>query len=250
MSMLAERLPITSVQSGFASKLKVCGSRWAPAGRMSNVKRSALVLGVMVVGIALLLWAGWHNLRERRLAMQKAQENRVVLVPEKSGQTGQSSQAPAEGYHLRGKTAPTFVLTNLEGKKVSLSDYKGRPVLVNFWATWCGPCKVEMPWFEEFRKQYAGQGFEILGLADDVDAGKDTIAKVAKKTGVSYPILLTDGKVQTAYGGLDVLPMSFYVDRNGLVVEETAGLGSRDEIDANIKKTIASGAPTTAAGGQ
>jgi len=212
---------------------------------MSNVKRSALVLGVMVVGIALLLWAGWHNLRERRLAMQKAQESRVVLVPEKAGQTG---QPPAEGYHLRGKTAPTFVLTNLEGKKVSLSDYKGRPVLVNFWATWCGPCKVEMPWFEEFRKQYAGQGFEILGLADDVDAGKDTIAKVAQKTGVSYPILLTDGKVQTAYGGLDVLPMSFYVDRNGLVVEETAGLGSKDEIEANIKKTIASGA--VAAGGQ
>jgi len=212
---------------------------------MSNVKRSALVLGVMVVGIALLLWAGWHNLRERRLAMQKAQESRVVLVPEKGGQTG---QPPAEGYHLRGKTAPTFVLTNLEGKKVSLSDYKGRPVLVNFWATWCGPCKVEMPWFEEFRKQYAGQGFEILGLADDTDAGKDTIAKVAQKTGVSYPILLTDGKVQTAYGGLDVLPMSFYVDRNGLVVEETAGLGSKDEIEANIKKTIASGA--VAAGGQ
>jgi thiol-disulfide isomerase/thioredoxin len=209
------------------------------------VKRSALVLGVMVGGIALLLWAGWHNLRERRLAMQKAQKSRVVLVPERAGQTG---QPPAEGYHLRGKTAPTFVLTNLEGKKVSLSDYKGRAVLVNFWATWCGPCKVEMPWFEEFRKQYAGQGFEILGLADDVDAGKDTIAKVAQKTGVSYPILLTDGKVQTAYGGLDVLPMSFYVDRNGLVVEETAGLGSRDEIEANIKKTIASGA--VAAGGQ
>jgi len=212
---------------------------------MSNVKRSALVLGVMVVGIALLLWAGWHNLRERRLAMQKAQESRVVLVPEKGEQAG---QPPAEGYHLRGKTAPTFVLTNLEGKKVSLSDYKGRPVLVNFWATWCGPCKVEMPWFEDFRKQYAAQGFEVLGLADDTDAGKDTIAKVAQKAGVSYPILLTDGKVQTAYGGLDVLPMSFYVDRNGLVVEETAGLGSRDEIEANIKKTIASGA--VAAGGQ
>ena len=105
-----------------------------------------------------------------------------------------------------------------------------------------------MPWFEEFRKQYAGQGFEILGLADDVDAGKDAIAKVAHKTGVSYPILLTDGKVQTAYGGLDVLPMSFYVDRNGVVVEETAGLGSKDEIEAHIKKTIASGTP--AAGGQ
>jgi thiol-disulfide isomerase/thioredoxin len=215
---------------------------------MFNVKRSALVFGVMIVGISLLLWAGWHNLRERRLAMQKAQENRVVLVPDKAGDAAQSSES--EQPHMLGKVAPGFTLTNLDGKKVSLSEYKGRPLLVNFWATWCGPCKVEMPWFEEFRKQYAAQGFEVLGLADDVDAGKDAIAKVAQKAGVSYPILLTDGKVQTAYGGLDVLPMSFYVDRNGVIVEETAGLGGKDEIEAHIKKTIASGAAVTPKGGQ
>ena len=213
------------------------------------MKRSALFLGLIVVGISMLLWAGWHNLRERKLAMQRAQESRVELIPDKAGQNGQST-VEGEEPHLRGKAAPGFALTSLEGKKVSLSDYKGRPVLVNFWATWCGPCKVEMPWFEEFRQQYAGQGFEILGLADDVDAGKDTIAKVAHKTGVSYPILLTDGKVQSAYGGqegLQVLPMSFYVDKNGVVVEVTAGLGTKDEIEANIKKTIASGTPVVPA---
>jgi thiol-disulfide isomerase/thioredoxin len=203
----------------------------------------------MIVGIALLLWAGWHNLRERRLAMQRAQENHVVLVPDKAGDAAQTT-TDSDQPHLRGKVAPAFTLTDLEGKKVSLSDYKGRPVLVNFWATWCGPCKVEMPWFEQFQKQYAAQGFQILGLTDDVDAGKDTITKVAHRIGVSYPILLTDGKVQTAYGALDVLPMSFYVDRNGVVVEETAGLGSKDEIEAHIKKTIASGAASTAVGGQ
>jgi thiol-disulfide isomerase/thioredoxin len=221
---------------------------------MYDVKRSGLVFGVMVAGIALMLWAGWHNLRARRVAMQQAQENHVVLVPEKDGQQQAQTDSTVEGDapKMRGKAAPAFSLTTLDGKKVSLSDYKGRPVLVNFWATWCGPCKVEMPWFEEFRKQYAAQGFEILGLADDVDAGKDAIAKVAQKTGVTYPILLTDGKVQKAYGGpdgLDYLPTSFYVDRNGVIVEETAGLGSKDEIEAHIKKTIASGA-TPAAGGQ
>jgi thiol-disulfide isomerase/thioredoxin len=150
---------------------------------------------------------------------------------------------------MRGKIAPNFSLVALDGKKVSLSDFKGRPVLVNFWATWCGPCKVEMPWFEEFHKQYAAQGLEILGLADDVDAGKDAIGKVVQKTGVTYPILLTDGKVQTAYGGLDYLPMSFYIDRRGVIVEETAGLGSKDEIEAHIKKMIASGT-APAVGGQ
>jgi thiol-disulfide isomerase/thioredoxin len=218
---------------------------------MLNVKRNGLVLSVMVVGIALLLWAGWHNLRERRKAMQEARENHVVLVPEKSGSAAADSQSPeAEASEMRGKPAPAFTLATLDGKKVSLSDYKGRPVLVNFWATWCGPCKVEMPWFEEFNKEYAAQGFVILGLADDVDSGKDTIAKVAQRTGVTYPILLTDGKVQKSYapGGMDYLPMSFYVDRNGVIVEETAGLGSKDEIEAHIKKTIASGAAPTAGG--
>ena len=210
--------------------------------------RRAVVLGVMVVGIALMLWAGWHNLRERKLAMQKARENQVVLIPDKQGAAGAQGEDSALAPVMRGKQAPAFALTSLDGKKVSLADYKGRPVLVNFWATWCGPCKVEMPWFEEFCRQYGAQGFEILGLTDDVDAGKETIAKVAGKAGVSYPILLTDGKVQSAYGGLDVLPMSFYVDRNGVIVEQTAGLGSKDQIEANIKKTIASGAVAQAGG--
>lgn len=204
----------------------------------------------MVVGITLLLWAGWHNLRERKLAMQRAQETHAALIPDKGGDaSGGDDSAPAVPK-LTGKVAPGFVLTTLDGKKVSLSDYKGRPVLVNFWATWCAPCKLEMPWFEEFRKQYSAQGFEILGLTDDVDAGKDVISKAVQKTGVSYPILLVDDKVEKAYGGLDYLPMSFYVDRNGVVVEQTAGLGTKDEIEANIKKTIASGGKQVAAGGE
>lgn len=218
------------------------------------MKRKLLVLCVMIVGIALMLWAGWHNLRARRLAMQKAEENHVVLVPGKAGQPGQIEESgggdEGEEPSLRGKAAPEFSLTTLDGKKVSLSDYKGKAVLVNFWATWCGPCKVEMPWFQEFEKQYAGKGLVILGLVDDVDAGKDTIAKVAEKAGVTYPILLADGKVQKAYGGVDVLPMSFYVDRNGVVVEETAGLGPKEQIEAHIKAALASGAAGASTGGQ
>lgn len=211
---------------------------------MDDVKRMVSVVTLMVLGISLMLWAGWHNLRERKLAMQKAAENHVVLIPDKGGQ---SSSGDGESPKMLGKVAPAFTLVTLEGKKVSLSDYKGRPVLVNFWATWCAPCKLEMPWFEGFRAQYAAQGFEVLGIAED-DAGKDEIAKVAKKTGVTYPVLLTDGKVAPAYGGVEVLPMSFYIDKTGIVVEETAGLGSKDEIEANIKKTIASTGANVASG--
>lgn len=215
------------------------------------MKRSALVVVVLIAGISLMLWAGWHNLRERRLALQKAQENQVMLMPASPGDSatqGTDSEAlPA----LRGKAAPAFTLVTLDGKKVSLADYKGRPVLVNFWATWCVPCKLEMPWFEELHAKYAGQKFEILGIAQD-DAGKDEIAKSAKKLGVTYPILLTDGKdtVANAYGGVDVLPMSFYVDAKGVVVEVTAGLSSKDEIEAMIKKTIAASGGNTATVGE
>ncbi len=214
------------------------------------MKRSALIVIALIAGVSLMLWAGWHNLRERRLTLQKAQENRVMLAPGASGKgeiEGGDSEAPPQ---LRGKAAPAFALVALNGKKVSLADYKGRPVLVNFWATWCAPCKLEMPWFEELRGKYAGQGFEVLGIAED-DAGKDEIAKSALKLGATYPILLTDGKVARAYGGIDYLPMSFYVDGKGVVIEETAGLASKDAVEANIKKIIAStGTGVATAGGE
>ena len=174
--------------------------------------RSASVLVVTIAVVSLLIWAGVHNNRDRKLAAQ----NRVVLVPEGAGKAGADAGDATGGPTpaLQGKVAPAFALVDLDGKKVSLADYKGKPVLVNFWATWCGPCKLEMPWFEEFNKKYAGQGLVILGVAAD-DAAKPAIAGTAKKLGVSYPILLKDDKVEDAYGGVNYLPESFYVDRNG-----------------------------------
>ena len=191
--------------------------------------------------IAVLIWAGVHNARERRLAVQRDTEAHAVLMPEAA-----AAKAGAGGPELtlQDKPAPAFTLVSLDGKKVSLADYKGKPVLVNFWATWCGPCKLEMPWFEEFSKKYAGQGLVILGIAAD-DAAKPVITGAAKKLGVDYPVLLKDDKVEDAYGGVNFLPESFYVDRTGKVMLETAGLtsegGGKDEIEANIKKLLAAG---------
>jgi peroxiredoxin len=129
---------------------------------------------------------------------------------------------------LQGKEAPAFTLQDLDGKKVSLSDFKGRPLVVNFWGTYCAPCKIEMPWLEEFRRSMRRSGFEVLGVTYDAEVGKDTIAKDVQRLGVTYPILLSDADVEKTYlSDSEVLPMSFYVDKAGKVVDVTAGWGRR-----------------------
>jgi len=141
---------------------------------------------------------------------------------------------------LTGKEAPGFTLVDLSGKKVSLSDFQGKPVLVNFWATWCVPCREEMPWLQQFSRQYAPQGLTILGIVTD-SPGKDAVQKAAQKSGVTYPVLISDDNTENAYGGVDQLPMSFYVGRDGKVAVQTAGVsavGGKEVIEANIKKIV------------
>ena len=193
----------------------------------------------MVLVVALLVWAGVHNLRERRLAMQNVPQAMLVKGGD-AGDSGSGAGMPdAQGAVLLGKAAPAFTLLDLSGKKVSLADFKGKPVIVNFWATWCGPCKLEMPWFQEFYAKYQPQGLVILGLSQDDGTPKDEIAAAAKHIGVSYPILLPDDSVAKKYGGVDYLPETFYIDRKGKVLLTSAGAPSKDEMEANIQKTIA-----------
>ncbi len=155
----------------------------------------------------------------------------------------QQDVAGDEGLpNLRGKKAPDFTLHSADGKKISLSDYKGKAVLINFWATWCAPCKIEMPWFIGLRKQYADQGFEILGVSeDDSNVTRAQILKFGQQQGINYPLLMGDDAVSHKYGGIEFLPTSYFVGRNGKVVAETAGLASRAEVEANIKKALAAG---------
>jgi thiol-disulfide isomerase/thioredoxin len=209
----------------------------------SGLGRKLVLVMLLVVGISLLLWAGVHNARERRIEAQKAEQPRAVLIPSKDGAKPDAAEESLTPK-LEGKPAPAFTLTTLEGKKVSLADFKGHPVFVNFWATWCEPCKLEMPWLEEFSKKYADQGLIVLGVSTD-DAPKSVVALTVKKLGVTYPILLKDDKVEEKYD-IEFDPESFYVDKTGKVLIATAGIndgqGGKDQIEANIKKLIAAGA--------
>ena len=191
----------------------------------------------MIALVAVLFWAGVHNLRHRRAMSQVPH---ITLIPA-SAASDNSAPPDAEGSNLRGKDAPAFTLTDISGKKVSLSDFKGHPVVVNFWATWCGPCKLEMPWFQEFSAKYKGQGLEILGLSQDDGASREDVANAAKKIGVTYTILMPDEAVAKKYGGVDYLPETFYIDRTGKVAEVTAGAPSKEQMEALIQKTIGAG---------
>jgi thiol-disulfide isomerase/thioredoxin len=201
------------------------------------VRRLAVVL-LLVVGVALIVAAGWHNLRARQLAMQKARQNEVVLT--KADSSADSGSDPM-GPTMLGKVAPAFTMVDLKGKKVSLADFKGHPVVLNFWATYCGPCKLEMPWFQEMAGKYQPQGLVILGLDEDDGVAKEEIAAASRKVGVSYPILLPDDKVAKDYQLSDYLPETYYIDKNGKIVDQTIGVHSKDELEADIQKVIGSG---------
>jgi thiol-disulfide isomerase/thioredoxin len=207
------------------------------------VKRNTLVLGITLFVLAGFAWAGWANFEFRKQANEKAlaATARAGFVADPDG------GPPVYVTPLKGKPAPPFALEDLAGKKVSLDSYKGKAVLVNFWATWCAPCKIETPWLVELREKYAAQGFEILGVsADDIDRGdakrftqeKQEIATSAQKMHISYPVLIDGASLSDAYGGLDELPTSFFVDRNGTVVAAQLGLTSKDEIESNIRKAM------------
>jgi peroxiredoxin len=175
------------------------------------VKRSPLVLIVVAFVVALMLYVGVHKAR-------------------RSGGSLTS--------HLKlSSPAPDFALESLDGKTMHLSDFRGKAVLLNFWATWCGPCKIEMPWFVDFQKQYGSQGFQIVGVAMD-DASKEDIAKFAKDMGVNYPILIGKEAVGDQYGGVPALPETFLIGRDGKIVDKIIGLRGKAEIADSIQQAL------------
>ena len=144
---------------------------------------------------------------------------------------------PPEHNQLIGAIAPDFELQTVDGSSLKLSSLRGKAVLLNFWATWCGPCKVEMPWFVELQKQYGPQGLQIVGVAMD-DATAEDIAKFAKDMQVNYPILLGKESVGESYGGVGVLPTTYFLDRSGKVIAREFGLQSRSVFVEHIKQAL------------
>jgi thiol-disulfide isomerase/thioredoxin len=185
------------------------------------VKRNPLILFFIAALVAAMLFAG-------------------VRLTHKTAADGGSPKGK-----LVGNLAPDFELATLDGKNVKLSDLRGKAVLLNFWATYCGPCKIEMPWFVELQKEYGPNGFQIIGVAMD-DASTEDIAKFAKDMGVNYPILIGKDSVADSYGGVSVLPTTFFLDRDGKIIYREFGLQSRSVFVDHIKESMNQGHPVQA----
>lgn len=150
-----------------------------------------------------------------------------------------SAASEAEKRPSAQKAAPDFALKDADGKTVRLSDYKGKVVLLNFWATWCGPCKLEMPWFIEFERKYRNQGFAVVGVSMD-EEGWGVIKPFISEMAVNYRILQGDDSTASLYGGVESLPTTFIIDRTGRVAASHVGLRSKSVFEDDIKKLLGS----------
>jgi peroxiredoxin len=133
--------------------------------------------------------------------------------------------------------APDFALKDGDGKVVHLSDYRGKVVLLDFWATWCGPCKIEIPWFIDFQRKNQEKGLVVLGVSMD-DEGWDVIKPFVKGVEMNYRVLIGDDKTAQLYGGVDALPTTFLIDREGRIAAIHVGLVDRKEFENGIEELL------------
>ena len=133
--------------------------------------------------------------------------------------------------------APNFSLKDLNGASFSLSETKGKVVILDFWATWCPPCRKEIPDFELLHKQYQKDGLVMVGVALD-RGGADVVKSFVAQNGVTYKIVLGDQKVSNLYGGITGIPTTFIIDRQGHIVNKFVGYRNKGVFENEIKKLL------------
>ncbi len=135
------------------------------------------------------------------------------------------------------KAAPDFQLKDANGQTVQLFDFRGKVVLLDFWATWCGPCRIEIPWFKEFERQHKDKGFAVIGVSMDED-GWDTVKPYLTRMEINYRVVIGDDALAQKYGGIDALPTTFLIDRDGKIAAVHVGLSGKDDFENGILQLL------------
>jgi cytochrome c biogenesis protein CcmG/thiol:disulfide interchange protein DsbE len=160
-------------------------------------------------------------------------------LPERVAGWLSGQQVEAQGCSPEAPAADLgFTLKDMNGADVRLADLKGKVVLLNFWATWCGPCRLEIPWFVELQEKYRDQGFRIVGIS--VDDPPEALPPFAKQFKINYPIVvgLDREDVQKAYGPIFGVPITFIIDRNGRICKKHVGPASKQQFESEIKSLL------------
>lgn len=133
--------------------------------------------------------------------------------------------------------APAWRLQDINGKAVSSDDFKGKVVVLDFWATWCGPCRMEIPGYTELMKKYGKDGFTIVGVSVD-QGGPDVVKEFVQKNGVNYPMVMADEKIVADFGGVEAIPTTFLIDRTGQIRDRKVGAEETAEYERKIKSLL------------
>lgn len=156
----------------------------------------------------------------------------IVLCAASDGQTPRSSPTP----DLVQKQAPQFTRKDLSGREVDLKSYRGKVVLLNFWATWCAPCQVELPRFRSWQEEYGPQGFQVLAVS--MDDGDAPVRKTLRRLHLDFPVVMGDARLGEAYGGVLGLPVTFLIDRHGAVVAKIKGESNLGKMESEVKQLL------------
>jgi cytochrome c biogenesis protein CcmG/thiol:disulfide interchange protein DsbE len=139
--------------------------------------------------------------------------------------------------------APDFELKDINGQMVKLSDFKGKAVMIDFWATWCGPCQIEIPWFMDFERKYKDAGLVVIGVAMDDDGWK-AVKPFVEQMKMNYRVVLGNDHTADLYGGIEALPTTVLIDRDGKVASMHVGLAGKKEFEDAIEKLLQTAAQT------
>jgi thiol-disulfide isomerase/thioredoxin len=201
-----EQTPIENAPQ--ASKAPESSPQENPTGLKSKLLAGALMALVLVVGLYYV--------------------NRYWIAPAVRAQT------KSDGNH---PLAPAFSLTDITGKPLKLSDYQGKVVMLDFWATWCGPCRIEIPGFIELQKRYAAQGFTMIGIS--MDASPEPVVDFYKQFQMNYPVAIGNDRLGDLYGGMPGLPTTFLIGRDGRIYAKHEGAYDLSVFEAEIKALLA-----------
>jgi thiol-disulfide isomerase/thioredoxin len=135
------------------------------------------------------------------------------------------------------RQAPSFSVRTVEGKSLKLSELKNRPLIVDFWATWCGPCKASMPHLSSMQSRYEKKGLAVIGMSVD-DGGPDNVRKFANKLGIKFTIAMADDEILDAYGPIRSIPTTFFINRKGEIVRRVVGYIDGETMDDYVKEIV------------